>query len=124
MSKARIFAILAFIALGAAWGSLIVGDATWFAWSAGTGALALIIWARTTREAADADTGPWFEQIHPSPMVRFTNHRPARVCATTTHAPPRCRSLIEGGHEPLWRNSIRRDDHRPVWPTDIFGAPE
>lgn len=95
MSKARIFAILAFIALGAAWGSLIVGDATWFAWCASIGAVALIIWSRATSETADVNAGPWFEQIHPSPP-----------------------------HGPLWRNRIRTDDHRPVWPTDIFGAPE
>lgn len=134
MSKARILAILAFITLGSAGGSLIVGDAAWFAWTASTGAVLLIAWARATR--VTEDTPPRFPRIDP-PYARVID-RPAPISLTeVAYSLPRGRTVIPGGQEPPWVPGLNcdlgerfpspwpgDDDRRPVWTTDVFGAPE
>lgn len=117
MTRARVFALAAFIAIGAAGGSLIVGDTVWFAWSAVLGAIALTIWGRT--------------HDHPQPATT-RGHEPLWVpglnCQLGTKADepfwvPGLNCHLGDRFPALPRND---DEHRPVWPlpTNHFGAPE
>lgn len=132
MSKARILAILAFITLGGAGGSLIVGDAIWFACTATAAAVLLIAWAR----AAHVSPQPSAQLHHyEPPSVRHVDE-PCPIATALTYDAPIGQSFIRGGQEPLWVPGLNcrigerfpgpraHDDLRPTWTTDIYGAPE
>ena len=97
MTRARVFALLAFIAIGAAGGSLILGEPVWFAWSAVLGAIALVIWGRT------------HDQPAPPPQPR---QPPEFGCGFTSF------DFYVLDEDPAAL--------RPIWPvpTNHFGAPE
>jgi len=107
MTRARVFALLSFIAIGAAGGSLILGESVWFAWSAVLGAIALVIWGRTHDQPAPPPP--------PEPDRPVWAH-PVWLPAGDADAPP----------WPLPCPVFMRHELKPIWPlpTNHFGAPE
>lgn len=138
MRRAPLCSLLAFVALGGAGGSLIVGDPVWFAWCAAVGAVALIIWARTHDEERPASAIPPRLCEIPLPAQPFdwqpqvvANGRLVRVFAIplaegrvceVTGGPGGHEGVILAGREGVIRHELNEHD-RPTWPHEI-GAPE
>lgn len=138
MRRAPLCALLAFVALGGAGGSLIVGDPAWFAWTAAVGAVALIIWARTHDDLEPPPAAPphlreirlpaqpfdWRPQLvsdGPTLRVLAIPLPDGRICEVSG-TPSGWEGVILAGREGLILHELD-EHHRPIWPTDL-GAPE
>ncbi len=105
MTAARIFALLAALAAGFAIVGMLVGQTGWAAGGAIGAAVALILWGLATAlEEPEAD------QPH---SVIWRTTPPFGVERVITPVPVTTELAYRPAHH-----------HRPVWDTDIFGAPE
>lgn len=120
MSPARIYVTMAAFAIGVAIVSFAVGQLAWLAGSLIAAAIALILWglaAAIAEPEPDQPVNVMWRTTPPFGVERVIT--PAPSTTELVYAPTQAETFIRGG--PDW---LRNADRRPVWDTDIFGAPE
>ena len=119
---ARLFALLGMIALTVALVSLTVDQPAWAAGAVIAASVATIAWglAKDIEEPkADPVVAMW-RVTPPFGVERVIT--PAPVATELVYKPAQGHTVIRGGQQPAWAS--RHPDHRPIWDTDIHGAPE
>lgn len=119
---ARIFAVLTAIALGVALAALAADQFTWAAGAVIAASLSSIVGglAKSIEKPADPPVVRMWRVTTPYGVERVTT--PAPVTTELAYKPAQGRTVIRGGQQPAWAS--RHPDHRPIWDTNIHGAPE
>ncbi|TQK29412.1 hypothetical protein [Arthrobacter sp. SLBN-53] len=119
---ARIFAVLTAIALGVTMAALAACQFTWAAGALAAASLASIAWglAKSTETPADQPVTRMWRVTPPYGIERVIT--PAPITTELAYKPAQGRTVIRGGQQPAWAS--RHPDQRPIWDTNIHGAPE
>lgn len=119
---ARIFAVLIALALGVALVSLAADQPAWAAGAVIAASLAAIVWglAKAIEEPEPQPVDVMWRIAPPFGVERVIT--PAPTATELAYKPVQGHTVIRGGQQPAWAS--RHPDHRPVWDTDTFGAPE
>lgn len=111
-AAARLFALQAALAAGFAIVGILAGQTGWAAGGAIGVALALMLWG-LAKHIEEPEAG---QPRHLGTERVITGS----VATELAHRPAVSHTVIPGGQMPHWAHR----NHRPVWDTDIFGAPE
>lgn len=121
MTASRLFAIQAVLAVGVAIAGLIAEQGGWVAGGVLAAILSTILWDlfSTLDQPDQSPTNVRWRTTAPFGVERIITS--AHVETELVHKPAVAHTVIPVGRPAVWR---RHPDHRPVWDTTIFGAPE
>lgn len=119
---ARIFAVLIAVTLGVALVSLAADQLAWVAGAVIAASVAAIAWglAKAIEEPEPQPVDVMWRIAPPFGVERVIT--PAPIATELVYKPAQGHTVIRGGRQPAWAS--RHPDHRPIWDTDIHGAPE